>query len=37
MVAVVGVCVFVVRIGCCFEGRGCGGRGQGRVVWWEVH
>ena len=37
MVAVVGVCVVVVKIGCCFEGKGGGGRGQGRVVSWEVH
>jgi hypothetical protein len=37
MVAVVGVCVAVVRIVCCFDGRGCGGRGQGVVVDLEEH
>lgn len=28
--SVAGVCVALVRIGCLFERRGCGGRGQGR-------
>jgi hypothetical protein len=35
MVAVVGVCVAALWIGCVCEGRRCGGRGQGRVMVWR--
>jgi hypothetical protein len=35
MAAVVGLCVAVVRIVCCFDGRGCGGGGREWLWIWR--